>query len=142
MRRDVGHPQWRRCPIPGGIGLAVFLTTLDPAWIPCYHVTMIRSFKNRGTEDIFNGNNTKAARRTCPPSLWKIAVRKLDQLDSVISLHELRVPPGNRLEALKGDRQGQRPSGLGLRIRINDQYRICFIWTETGPEDVEIVDYH
>ena len=63
-------------------------------------------------------------------------MRKLDQLDSVLSLDELRVPPGNRLEALSGNRQRQHS------IRINDQYRICFRWTETGPTDVEITDYH
>jgi proteic killer suppression protein len=74
--------------------------------------------------------------RLCPKSLWKIAVRKLDQLDSVLSLDELHVPPGNRLESLSGNRQGQHS------IRINDQYRICFRWTETGPTDVEITDYH
>ena len=97
---------------------------------------MIRSFKNRATEDIFNGKTTKVAMRLCPKSLWKIVVRKLDQLDSVLSLDELRVPPGNRLEALSGNRQRQHS------IRINDQYRICFRWTETGPVDVEITDYH
>jgi toxin HigB-1 len=97
---------------------------------------MIQSFKNAGTEDIFNGRRTQAARRTCPQSLWKIAIRKLDQLDSVTALPELQIPPGNRLEALKGDRQGQQS------IRINDQYRICFRWTEPGPAEVEIVDYH
>jgi proteic killer suppression protein len=97
---------------------------------------MIQSFKNTGTEDIFNGRRTKAARGTCPQSLWKIAARKLDQLDSVTALHELQIPPGNRLEVLKGDRQGQHS------VRINDQYRICFRWTDTGPADVEIVDYH
>jgi proteic killer suppression protein len=97
---------------------------------------MIRSFKNVGTEDIFNGKNTSAARRTCPQNLWKIAARKLDQLDSVGSLDELRIPPGNRLEALSGDRKGQ------YSIRINDQYRICFMWVETEPDAVEIVDYH
>ena len=74
--------------------------------------------------------------RLCPKSLWQIAVRKLDQLDSVLTLDELRVPPGNRLEALSGNRQGQHS------IRINDQYRICFRWIETGPTDVEITDYH
>jgi proteic killer suppression protein len=89
-----------------------------------------------GTEDIFNGKSTKAARRTCPPSLWKIAARKLDQLDSVGSLDELRIPPGNRLEALEGNRKGQHS------IRINDQYRICFVWMDTGPDEVEIIDYH
>ena len=97
---------------------------------------MIQSFKNAGTEDIFNGRRTQAARRTCPQSLWKIAIRKLDQLDSVTALPELQIPPGNRLEALTGDRQGQHS------IRINDQYRLCFRWTEPGPAEVEIVDYH
>ena len=97
---------------------------------------MIQSFKNAGTEDIFNGRRTPAARRTCPQSLWKIATRKLDQLDSVTALPELQIPPGNRLEALKGDRQGQQS------IRINDQYHICFRWTDMGPAEVEIVDYH
>jgi toxin HigB-1 len=81
---------------------------------------MIQSFKNAGTEDIFNGRRTQAARRACPQALWKIATRKLDQLDSVIALPELQIPPGNRLEALKGDWQGQHS------IRINDQYRLCF----------------
>jgi proteic killer suppression protein len=97
---------------------------------------MIQSFKTAGTEDIFNGRRTKAARSTCPQSLWKIATRKLDQLDSVTALQELQIPPGNRLEALKGNRQGQHS------IRMNDQYRLCFRWTDTGPADVEIVDYH
>ncbi len=97
---------------------------------------MIASFKDEGTDDIFNGKNTKEARKSCPVSLWKIATRKLDQLDSVTTLDELRVPPGNRLEILGGDRAGWHS------IRINDQYRICFMWYESGPEQVEIVDYH
>ena len=97
---------------------------------------MIRSFADQGTEDVFNGLNTKAARRTCPRDLWSVAGRKLDQLDSVESLEELRIPPGNRLEALVGDRKGQHS------IRINERYRICFRWTSEGPLDVEIVDYH
>jgi proteic killer suppression protein len=97
---------------------------------------MIQSFKNKATEDIFNGKATKAAMRICPKDLWKIAMLKLDQLDSVLKLDELRVPPGNRLETLSGDRKGQHS------IRINDQYRICFNWTELGPKDVEITDYH
>jgi proteic killer suppression protein len=96
---------------------------------------MIRSFKNKATEDIFNGKTSKSAMRICPKSLWNIAVRKLDQLDSVVSLDELRVPPGNRLELLSKDRKGQQS------IRINDQYRICFNWTEIGPIDVGITDY-
>jgi proteic killer suppression protein len=97
---------------------------------------MIQSFKTAGTEDIFNGENTRVARKTCPTALWKVAARKLDQLDSVTSLDELRVPPGNQLEALVGDRQGQHS------IRINQQYRVCFSWTNLGPAEVEIVDYH
>src|SRR5262245_38152231 len=94
---------------------------------------MIQSFKDAGTEDIFNGRRTKAARRTCPQLLWKIAARKLDQLDSVIALPELQIPPVNRLETLTGDRQGQHS------IRINDQYRTCFRWTDIGSAEVEIV---
>ncbi len=97
---------------------------------------MIAAFKGEGTEDIFNGDNTKAARKTCPESLWKVARRKLDQLDSVTALNELKVPPRNKLEALPRDRKGQ------FSIRINDQYRICFTWKESNPDDVEIVDYH
>ena len=97
---------------------------------------MIRSFKSKATEDIFNGVNSKGARNLCPQTLWRVAFRKLDQLDSVEVLDDLRIPPGNRLEALKGDRAGQHS------MRIDDQYRICFVWTETGPSEVEIVDYH
>ena len=97
---------------------------------------MIKNFRNKATEDIFNGKVTKAAMKGCPKQLWRIASRKLDQLDSVLKLEELRVPLGNRLEALSGDRKGQ------CSIRINDQYRICFVWAENGPMDVEITDYH
>ena len=97
---------------------------------------MIQSFKDRGTEAVFNGENTKSARKTLPMTLWKVAVRKLDQLDSVVLLKELAIPPGNRLETLSGDRNEQHS------IRINNQYRICFSWTENGPDQLEIVDYH
>ncbi|MBC8345604.1 MAG: type II toxin-antitoxin system RelE/ParE family toxin [Candidatus Marinimicrobia bacterium] len=97
---------------------------------------MMRSFFDKGTEDIFNGTNSKISRKRCPQKLQLIAIRKLDQLDSVIHLTELRIPPGNRFEALRGTREGQ------YSIRINKQYRICFSWTELGPIDVEIVDYH
>jgi toxin HigB-1 len=97
---------------------------------------MIRTFGDGGTEDVFNGRDTKAARRCCPRQLWRIAARKLDQLDSVTDLRELRIPPGNRLEALSGDRLGQ------YSIRVNDRYRICFRWVEDGPTGAEIVDYH
>ena len=96
---------------------------------------MTKSFKNTATEDIFNGINSKAARKACPQQLWAIAARRLDHLDSAESLDDLRIPPGNRLEALKGGRAGQ------YSIRINEQYRICFVWAESGAEGVEIVDY-
>ena len=96
---------------------------------------MIKSFKNQGTQDIFNGKSTKEARQVCPASLRNIATRKLDILDSAVALNDLRMPPGNRLEKLKGDRLGQ------YSIRLNDQYKICFTWLEE-PEEVEIIDYH
>jgi len=97
---------------------------------------MIESFKDRATEDIFNGVNSKDARKACPQKLGTIAVRKLDQLDSAQSLNDLRVPAGNRLEALSGNRKGQ------YSIRINEQYRICFVWGGRGPESIEVTDYH
>ena len=87
-------------------------------------------------QDVFNGVNSAAARKSCPQSLWGIARRKLDQLDSAEQLADLRVPPGNRLEGLRGDRAGQ------YSIRVNDQYRLSFRWSAEGPENVEIVDYH
>ena len=97
---------------------------------------MIRSFADRGTEDVFNGVNSAVARKACSQALWAIARRKLDQVDSAEELTDLRVPPGNHLEALRGDRAGQ------YSIRINEQYRVCFRWSSEGPEHVEMVDYH
>lgn len=97
---------------------------------------MIKLFTNNGTEDIFNGKNTKDARKICPREVWKIATRKLDQLDSVTKLDDLKIPPGNMLEALIGERIGQ------YSIRINNKYRICFTWSEARPDQVEITDYH
>ena len=97
---------------------------------------MISSFKDEGTEDIFNGRNAKAARKTCPESLWKVAAGKLDQLESVVTLDELLIPPGNRLEALGADRLGHTVSASTI------DNRICFRWSKSGPEQVEIVDYH
>ena len=79
---------------------------------------MIRSFHDRGTRDVFDGNDSKAARRTCPPALWPIARRKLDQLNAAVSRESLRLPPGNRWEKLEDDREGQDA------VRINGQYRI------------------
>lgn len=97
---------------------------------------MIQSFKGQGTRDIFDWKESKRASKSCPPELWAVARRKLDQLNQADALTDLRVPPNNRLEALKGDRKGQHS------IRVNDQFRVCFRWTAAGPEDVEIVDYH
>jgi proteic killer suppression protein len=100
---------------------------------------VIRSFATQGTEDVFNGVDSKVARRTCSGELLAVARRKLDQLDNADDLRDMASPPkppGYRLEALKGNRAGQHS------VRINDQYRICFRWTDDGPEDVEIVDYH
>jgi proteic killer suppression protein len=96
----------------------------------------IVSFADTGTEDVFHGRPTRAAQRSCPGSIWNVARRKLDQLGAVTIISDLRFPPGNHLEALKGDRKGQHS------IRINDQYRVCFTWTSNGPADVEITDYH
>ena len=97
---------------------------------------MIIRFQDKGTEDIFNGVASKAARKTCPQSSWRIASRKLELLDSVVRRDELKVPPGNRLEALSGDRRGQHS------IRVTEQFRICFKWTDAGPDEVELTDYH
>ena len=97
---------------------------------------MIQSVRDHGTEDVFNGRATRKARSVCPQAVWAVAARKLDLLDSADTIEDLRVPPGNRLEALSGDRKGQ------FSIRINQQYRICFRWEGAGPADVEIVDYH
>ena len=97
---------------------------------------MINSFRNRGIEDIFNGLDTRFARQICPRNLWRIARRKLDQINRVRELRELAIPPGNRLESLQGDRAGQ------YSIRINDQFRICFRWEEGDAYEIEITDYH
>jgi proteic killer suppression protein len=92
---------------------------------------MIRSFKERRTEALHRGEAVPAFQ-----GIESVAHRKLDMLDAATQLIDLRSPPGNRLEALKGDRQGQHS------IRINDQWRICFVWRDGGAEQVEIVDYH
>ena len=97
-----------------------------------YHWNMIRSFRARETEKLFNRERTRAI----PASLRKTSLRRLLLLDAASSLEDLRVPPGNRLEKLKGDRRGQHS------IRINQQYRICFTWSDGSASEVEVVDYH
>lgn len=92
---------------------------------------MIRSFRDRRTRALYEGETVR------PFSAFaKVALRKLDMLNAAVALDDLRIPPGNRLEALRGDRSGQHS------IRINDQWRICFVWREDGAHEVEIVDYH
>lgn len=97
-----------------------------------YYVSVIQSFAGQETQKIFAGETS----RRLPQNLQSIMHRKLLMLDAAARLDDLRVPPGNRLEALRGDRKGQ------CSIRINQQWRVCFTWTEAGPADVEIVDYH
>jgi proteic killer suppression protein len=97
---------------------------------------VIQSFANAETEAIYNNDGTKKARHLLDPSLWRIAQRKLEYMDSAAKLSDLRSPPGNQLEVLKHDRSGQ------YSIRINDQFRICFVWTGAGPANVEITEYH
>jgi proteic killer suppression protein len=92
---------------------------------------MIRSFRCADTRAMFEGKHPRRFR-----AIETVAVRKLALLDAARTLAFLRSPPGNRLEALRGDRAGQ------FSIRINDQWRLCFVWTDDGPTEVEIVDYH
>ena len=93
---------------------------------------VIKSFRDKTTEAVFNGEAPKGF----PADLLKVARRKLRYLNAVVDLGDLKSPPGNRLEPLAGDRKGQHS------IRINDQFRLCFVWAAEGPEHVEIVDYH
>jgi toxin HigB-1 len=92
---------------------------------------MIKSFRCKDTQKLFETGRSKKF-----GTVTKVATRKLAQLDAAETLEFLRSPPGNRLEELDRDREGQRS------VRINDQWRVCFRWTDAGPEDVEIVDYH
>lgn len=100
-----------------------------------YTNIVIQSIKGQLTQDVFDGRNSKESRKF-DQGLHSIAQRKLDQLNAAIRLDDLKVPPGNRLEALLGKLKGLHS------IRINDQWRIVFRWTPNGPEDVRIEDYH
>ena len=93
---------------------------------------MIRNFRDRETESVWNGQRS----RRLPGDIQAIALRKMRALDAADALDDLRIPPGNRLEALAGDRRGQHS------IRINQQWRICFRWDKGHCDDVEICDYH
>jgi Plasmid maintenance system killer protein len=93
---------------------------------------VIRSFRDSATERLWSRQRV----RSIDPRIERAALRKLVMLDAAETLDDLRVPPGNRLEAMRGDRAGQHS------IRINQQWRICFTWTDAGPVDVQIVDYH
>ena len=92
---------------------------------------MIQSFKCKDTQALYEGKSPSRFKAFLP-----VDERKLSQLDAAQTLDFMKAPPGNHLEALKGDRKGQHS------VRINVQWRICFVWTDTGPIDVEIVDYH
>jgi proteic killer suppression protein len=93
---------------------------------------MIRSFKSKETEKLFQ----REPARRLPPNIQTVALRKLLMLDASTTLDDLKIPPANRLEALRGNRKGQHS------IRINEQWRICFRWKDDNAYDVEIVDYH
>jgi proteic killer suppression protein len=93
---------------------------------------LIRGWKSKEAKDVFEGRSSKRF----PPGLVKAARRRLAQLDAANAIEDLRSPPGNRLHALTADRKGQ------WSISVNDQFRICFVWTEHGPDEVEFVDYH
>lgn len=108
------------------------MDTIDTHNASRYALMVIRSFRDNTTERLWQRRPPKGLDRR----IERTALRKLAILDAAEGLLDLRSPSGNRLEALKGDRAGQHS------IRINQQWRICFVWTEAGPEDVEIVDYH
>lgn len=91
----------------------------------------IQSFKCSDTENLFKGKSVKRF-----VQIQRVAMRKMAMLNRAATLNDLRVPPGNRLESLSDDRKGQHS------IRVNDQWRVCFVWSEQGPSQVEIVDYH
>jgi proteic killer suppression protein len=106
--------------------------TLDVNNALRYAVCVIRSFKDHETEKLFRRERSRAV----PAALRRVALRKLVQLDAADALDDLKVPPGNRLERLRGDRKGQ------WSIRVNERWRVCFEWRQGDADEVEIVDYH
>jgi proteic killer suppression protein len=108
------------------------LISLDVIIPTRYYALMIRSFKCSETEKVYNRQHS----RKLPQTIQRIAMRKLWVLDAATEINELRIPPSNRLEVLRGNRKGQHS------IRINQQWRICFRWRSGDAYDVEIVDYH
>jgi toxin HigB-1 len=122
----------------GTVGAVLFLderhrlVTLDTSTVSRYYSSMIASFRDADTEQLWQTGRS----RRIPANLRMGALKKLLLLHASVALDNLSVPPGNRLEALHGQRKGQHS------IRINDQYRICFVWREGNARDVEIVDYH
>lgn len=105
---------------------------LDDSNVPRYYLLVIRTFRSPETEKVWQGERS----RKLPSDVQDVARRKLRMLHNAQNLQDLRVPPNNRLEALRGDRKGQHS------IRVNDQWRICFRWRERDAYDVEIIDYH
>ncbi len=97
-----------------------------------YFPYVIESFKDEAAKELYETGKS----RRIPAQLHRVALRKLKQLHVSVELNDLAVPPGNRLEALHGDREGQHS------IRVNDQYRVCFVWSDGRARDIEIVDYH
>jgi toxin HigB-1 len=112
--------------------LRLVVITLDVNNASRYHEIVLRSFRDKDTEAVWERRRS----RRLDATLQRVAWRKLAMLDAAEVLADLRIPPGNRLEKLSGDRAGQ------YSIRINQQWRICFRWSDAGPEEVEIVDYH
>jgi toxin HigB-1 len=127
MARSLCLDCWAGC----ATTLSALVVTFDVNHGARYYPGMILSFKDVDTEALAAGRRVKRF-----VSIESVARRKLRQLQIAGRLDDLRIPPGNRLEPLKGDRAGQHS------IRINDQFRVCFRWTTAGAEDVEIVDYH
>ena len=138
---SVSRKRWLYPSSVGGIGTATCggcprvvkktLVTLDVINVMRYYSLVIVSFKCRDTKSLAGGRRVRRF-----TAFERVTRRKLRQLEIAGDLNDLRVPPGNRLETLRGDREGQHS------IRINNQFRICFQWTNSGPAEVEIVDYH